>query len=266
MTETTGQKKGEMPSYHPEKYWSEVAEKIGSREQGNVIAGDDEPYYRYKRDRFIELFQTISMKGKKVLEVGPGPGGNLAIAAQKGPEELHGADISNNMIELAAQNLKGLNISLTKIDGEHLPFPDQYFDLVYTVTVLQHNTNEQMMKALFQEICRVSKKRIYLYEMVDYRVRGDELRLSRPVRYYEALAASHGFRLQKTQFADTFASYVFSGLCRKLLNPRNRKEGEALSSLSIKAQRLGLPLTQVLDKILKVRIDHALITFERIDP
>ena len=44
------------PDYHPEKYWSEVGERIESREDAhNVIAGDDEPFYRYKREKFLGL-------------------------------------------------------------------------------------------------------------------------------------------------------------------------------------------------------------------
>ena len=30
-------------------YWDKVAENIADREHESVIAGDDEPYYRYKR-------------------------------------------------------------------------------------------------------------------------------------------------------------------------------------------------------------------------
>ncbi|MBC36107.1 MAG: hypothetical protein CL663_08720 [Bacteroidetes bacterium] len=67
-----------MSSYHPEKYWSEVGSRIQEREQGkNVIAGDDEPFYRYKRVKFLKLLKEIDFDRKKVLEVGCGPGGNL---------------------------------------------------------------------------------------------------------------------------------------------------------------------------------------------
>lgn len=63
-----------MDNYHPEPYWSEVAQKIKTREGVNVIAGDDEPYYRYKRKRFLKLLNSVDFAGKSVLEIGSGPG------------------------------------------------------------------------------------------------------------------------------------------------------------------------------------------------
>ena len=75
-------------SYHPEKYWSEVSELIKQRNDDNVIAGDDEPYYRYKRNRFLEILSTIDFNNKNVLEVGCGPGGNLIEVLKKNPKNL----------------------------------------------------------------------------------------------------------------------------------------------------------------------------------
>ena len=46
-----------MSEYHPEPYWSDVAKRIKARKGKNVIAGDDEPYYRYKRERFLDLLK-----------------------------------------------------------------------------------------------------------------------------------------------------------------------------------------------------------------
>lgn len=71
-------------TYHPEKYWSEVAKVIKKRENGkNVIAGDDEPYYRYKRQKFLSLLHSIDFSNKTLLEIGCGPGGNLIEVSKK---------------------------------------------------------------------------------------------------------------------------------------------------------------------------------------
>jgi len=89
-------------TYHPESYWSEVGARIEERENGkNIIAGDDEPYYRYKRNRFLQLLNEVNFKNKTVLELGSGPGGNLLEIHKHSPARLVGADISSQMVKLA---------------------------------------------------------------------------------------------------------------------------------------------------------------------
>src|SRR5690606_32545310 len=123
--------------YHPEEYWTTVAKRIKSRENGkNVIAGDDEPYYRYKRERFLELLHSIDFSNKSVLEVGCGPGGNLLEVLRHKPRKLVGVDISNEMVALAKDKLPA-EVDIIKINGTKLPFDDNSFEMIFTATVLQ---------------------------------------------------------------------------------------------------------------------------------
>ncbi len=248
-------------SYYPEQYWSEVAKRIKSRTGKNVIAGDDEPFYRYKRKQFLKMLSTIDFEHKKVLEIGSGPGGNLEYVHQFNPQKLVGVDTSSEMVALASQNLATKNIKIHKINGTSLPFESNTFDIVFTATVLQHNTDEAMLKQLFAEIARVSAKHIFLFEKVDASIKGDELCLARPVNYYATLAKNHGFELVETQFINIYVSYLFSGVIRKFLNSKNRKEGEPLSSFSILLQNILLPFTQFLDPMFKVKKDVAKLAF-----
>src|SRR5690606_14447422 len=94
-----------MSNYHPEPYWSEVAKRIKSRQGQNVIAGDDEPYYVYKRKRVLEMLRTVDFTGRSVLEIGSGTGGNLKEVWKLSPAKLTGVDISADMIELARQHV-----------------------------------------------------------------------------------------------------------------------------------------------------------------
>ncbi len=90
-----------MIDYNPEIYWSEVATRIKSREGKNVIAGDDEPFYRYKRKKFLKMLNSVDFQNKTVLELGCGPGGNLQEVWRKSPKRLVGTDISDAMINLS---------------------------------------------------------------------------------------------------------------------------------------------------------------------
>ncbi len=250
-------------NYHPEPYWSEVAKRIRERHGQNVIAGDDEPYYRYKRKRFLEMLDSLDVKDKSVLEIGHGPGGNLRFIYEKRPSRLEGVDISSDMVEMATKNLEGRKIGLTKINGTQLPFEDQTFDLVFSATVLQHNTDEEMMAKLLTEMCRVSKHRVVLFERVDKTLKGDELCKGRPVDYYGEIVKKSGFTLEETEFINIHLSYLVCGAIRKGLNSKRRKEGEPLNSTSEALQKLNLSWTRWVDPLFKVQRDVAKMVFKR---
>jgi ubiquinone/menaquinone biosynthesis C-methylase UbiE len=251
--------------YQPEPYWSDVARRIGSRKGSNVIAGDDEPYYRYKRQRFVQLLRTLDLKGMHVLEVGCGPGGNLLEISTMQPASLAGADISAEMIELAQRRLESsrIPVELVKVDGLNLPFPDDSFDRVFTATVLQHNTDEHMLRRILSEICRVSAGKVILMERVEKKRKGDELCMGRPVGEYREICAGNGFQLDTVRFINTRVSYLVSGAIRKLFNKAGRREGETVSRLSVILQKLTLPLTRLLDRVFNSPTDVAMMVFSK---
>ncbi len=251
-------------NYHPEPYWSEVAERIDNREGRNVIAGDDEPYYRYKRDRFLELLKTVDFNGKKALELGAGPGGNLGfILDNYTPKSLTDADISAKMLEIAAANIKNPSVQFVKIDGQHLPFESQIFDLTFTATVLQHNTDDAMLRQIIAELCRVTSGNVVIFERIESDIKGDSLCVGRPTSYYAELFSQHGFKLIEVDYINIRVSYWVCGAIRKLLNPSSRQEGEPLNTPSVFLQNLTLPLTKILDKIVKSKKDIGKLVFKR---
>lgn len=249
--------------YHPEPYWNLVAKQIAQRVQGNLIAGDDEPYYEYKRNKFLSFFQKIDFTDKVVLEAGSGPGGNLLEVYKAAPKELHGVDISDDMVSISKNIVKDTNIIITKTDGAHIPYADKYFDLSFTSTVLQHNTDEQMLFQLVGEICRVTKTDIFIFERIENQVKGNELCLGRPIAYYKEIFSKNGFALNRVSFLNIQASYLVSGAIRKLFNPASRKEGEPATKFSKFLQRLTLPVTSRIDPVLKMNRDLAMLHFTR---
>ena len=248
--------------YHPEPYWSEVAVRISQREDNNVIAGDDEPYYRYKRTAFLSMLNSVDFNNKSVLEIGCGPGGNLSdILKVFKPSSVNGVDISNNMIALAAKNLSGKGVKLIKIDGLTLPFENNSIDMVFSATVLQHNTDEKMLFQIISEMGRVAKEKVVIFERIEDTITGDDLCLGRPISYYQKAFESNGLKLGAISFINIRVSYIVCGAIRKLLNPKSRKEGEPLNGFSIFLQKISLPLTKVLDKVFTSRKDIAKLEF-----
>src|SRR5262249_36955425 len=161
----------------------------------------DNPYYAYKRKKFLRRFlDTIDFQSKTIMEVGFGPGGNLRhIATRYQPHLILGADISQTMYDIAQRNLRSFqNVKLVKIDGVHLPFDSNSVDLSLTVTVLQHVTHASMLKSLVKDICRVTRDTIIIVEDIGHREElsdGGAPGIRRTVGIYQSLFAEHSFQL-----------------------------------------------------------------------
>ncbi len=250
--------------YHPEPYWSRVAQEIEQRASGELLAGDNEPYYDYKRKKFLKMLHSLDFQDKSVLEIGCGPGGNLIELLKRSPERIQGVDISSDMIRIAEKNTQGTHIHVQKIDGTSLPFENDSFDIVFTATVLQHNSDDEMMKRILQEACRVSREKVVLFEKLDSKRSGDDLCVARPIKQYEAICKPLGFELQDVEHINIRPSYYISGIIRKTFNPKTYKEGEKPSSLTPLFQNLTLPITKILDPIFTSKKDVGKLVFQRL--
>lgn len=254
-----------MPAnnYIPEKYWNEVATRIRNREGSFFLAGDDEPYYHYKRQKFLQLLHSIHFKDKKVLEVGSGPGGNLAEIYSHNPKELHGVDIAAEMIDLAVKNLGDKKIVLQKINGIDLPFSDSYFDITLTSTVLQHITDDNTLKGLILNICRVTSDSVYIFERIEKSQKRYESNIGRTIEEYRCLFNNCFFSLEGIRYANVHWSYISCGIVRKIFGTSVHKEGEKRSGISGKMQKIMLGIARPLDSILPVKRDLAMLHFVR---
>ena len=116
---------------------------------------DLDQYHFEKLHHLLRLVDFNAYRGKRVLEVGCGAGTDLARFANGGAM-VTGVDVAASAIELARQNFQqqGLTADLRVADGEHLPFADDAFDLVYAHGVVQYTADGQ---ALVDECRRVLK-------------------------------------------------------------------------------------------------------------
>ena len=91
----------------------------------------------------------------KVLDVGCGKGFMLYDFSQIIPGiEVKGIDVSSYAIKNC---MEGMEEHLQVADARELPFEDDSFDLVISITTL-HNLNQDDMKIALNEIERVTKK------------------------------------------------------------------------------------------------------------
>ncbi|MCB0396859.1 MAG: class I SAM-dependent methyltransferase [Flavobacteriales bacterium] len=252
-------------NYQPQPYWNEVAREIRDRSGSKVIAGDDSPYYRYKRQRFESMLGAIQFSGKTVLELGPGPGANLRIVQAQSPKRLLACDVSEEMIQLAKANLNGIadKIEFMHIDGKRLPLEDGSVEVAFASTVLQHNTEDAMMESILTDLCRVSGNEVHIFEETNKRKTGTELCMARPVNEYQRICEAAGFELKDVEYININVSYVVCGIINKLFNANSRKEGQPISRLSFALQSLLLPVTRIFDKVFGVRKNLTRMSFRR---
>ena len=106
-------------------------------------------------NEFLEMPNTIKVigqvKGKRVLDIGCGPGLYANLLHRHGAE-VHAIDISKKEIEIARQHYKGIDFRVAS--AEKLPYRKGYFDLALIALAFTHFND--MDKAL-AEACRVLK-------------------------------------------------------------------------------------------------------------
>jgi ubiquinone/menaquinone biosynthesis C-methylase UbiE len=94
----------------------------------------------------------------KALEIGCGPG-RLMRPMSRHFAEIHGVDVSDEMISLARERLRDTpNAHPHVSDGASLAeFPDESFDFVYSFAVFQHVPSRDVIAAYMRETRRVLK-------------------------------------------------------------------------------------------------------------
>jgi len=120
--------------------------------------------YRYMPGRWAPVAQAIIdhydiKPGDKILDIGCGKGFQLYEISLLVPGvEIYGIDISSYAIENAKEEVKD---RLQVGNANYLPFSDNYFDLVFSITTLHNLHNYDLDKAL-REMERVGRKNKYL--------------------------------------------------------------------------------------------------------
>jgi ubiquinone/menaquinone biosynthesis C-methylase UbiE len=117
---------------------------------------------RIRADRYevsdawmLRSFDYRAARGKRVLEIGFGLGSDL-LSWSEGGAEVHGIDITEEHLRLATKNL-GLHERKARLqlaDAARIPYPDGYFDVVYSNGVLHHTRDIQECLA---EVRRILK-------------------------------------------------------------------------------------------------------------
>jgi len=126
---------------------------------------DDEEFFataaemaRGLENELERLPREVSPRARRALEIGCGPG-RLMRPLSRHFGEIHGVDVSDEMIALAREKLAGI----PHAHVHHTPtsdlaaFADDSFDFVYSYAVFQHIPDREVVFRYFKETRRVLK-------------------------------------------------------------------------------------------------------------
>ncbi len=99
----------------------------------------------------FELIGGIDLEGRRVLDVGSGRGGTVALLADRFGADGTGVDLSPEAVAFCRRTHQQPNVRFEVGDAEHLPVADQSFDVV---TNIESSHTYPNLRAFFVEVRR----------------------------------------------------------------------------------------------------------------
>ena len=145
-------------------FWN--AEPCGSRYLEGAEDLEAHARARYALEPYIpEFAQFATSRNLRVLEIGVGMGADYLQWLRAGAIAT-GVDLSSASLERARRRCEaaGLQPDLRLADAEHLPFPDNSFDVVYSYGVMHHSPDTpQCIREAWRVLKPGGEARIMLY-------------------------------------------------------------------------------------------------------
>ena len=157
-------------------YWSNVSQQNGDRHDeglslvcyAGMPAWFNRFYDFFQRKAFAHLVQGQDFRGQRVLDMGTGVGRWARWYVRWPGTEVVGIDLEPLRLQTAREY--GDSIHYLEMPVNELRFPDEHFDVINCVTVLQHVDDRTKRDAL-AEAARVLKPggRLVIFELTDTR-------------------------------------------------------------------------------------------------
>lgn len=186
------------------QYWSRLSERhlaAGDADLGAIIYAGMPAWFNKLVDVFQHkaldrLLEGTDVSNKRVLDVGTGIGRWARWYSRYAGNQVVGVDAEPN--RLASALSADRRITYLQMPVDNLAFPDETFDIVHCVAVLQHVHDEVKQRAI-AEFCRVLKPggSMILCELTDM---GDDAAhtFPWPSRKWSSEFAKHGLAARRT--------------------------------------------------------------------
>lgn len=169
----------------------------------------------YREEQNLKIKKALKLMEMKksdiILDVGCGTGLLIEYVIES-VKFLVGLDISKEILKKARSKFsKPLNLLFIRADADFTPFPDETFDKVFAITLLQNMPNPQLT---LKEIFRVTKKGSLTV------VTGLKKKFKRGT--FEDLLREAGFEILFLETDNDLRGYVT--VCRKKINKTDRSQ------------------------------------------
>jgi len=111
----------------------------------------------------LKPFVGYVKEGERILDLGCGNGRLLSALKDKNITYI-GVDSSSRLIEIASQKYKDVaNSKFLVVEALNLPFPENYFDKVFSIAVLHHIPSLEFRLKFLEEVKKVLKTKGLLF-------------------------------------------------------------------------------------------------------
>ncbi len=183
---------------------------------------------------FSSLVDYEKIKGKRVLEIGCGMGAHASVFANSGAL-LTAIDITQRAVDVtnARFSLFGsTNAMAIRVDAENMPFPDEYFDFVWSWGVIHHSADTE---AIVREIHRVMKPNAEVKVMIYHK---------NSTRYYVHGLYQGIFKLKFLKYRTLYAvnmTFTDGYIAKHYSRSGAKNLFEKYSAVSVKVMDSGIP-------------------------
>ncbi len=115
----------------------------------------------YTRQK-VDVLKKIVQDGSLCLDVGCGTGLHAKLLKENKRCDVYGMDLSNSMARSANKSI-GVPFAL-RGSAVGIPYKDNTIDVVYTINVLHHLVDRDVIERAISEMARVSKRYVVIFE------------------------------------------------------------------------------------------------------